>query len=84
MRRVDPLVPPSALLPQCDTRSGGVVPLVHEPGGIRPYSATLAVPPLEMGKHDTTATKWTENKETEYSDDGETKPDSVPIPHYDS
>ncbi len=80
----DPLIPPTALLPVCDTLIGGQRPLHHIPGRLRPYSASLAVTPLECGKHDTTATKWEETRGTEESKDGVVVPDTVTIPQTDT
>lgn len=80
----DPLVPPAALLPLSDTRSGGQRPLHHAPGTLRPYSASLAVVPLQCGKHDTTATKWDKTEATEESKDGVVVPDTVTIPQTDT
>lgn len=85
--RNDPLLPSAALLPQCGTRSGGTIPKPHQPGLLRPYSATLAVEPLECGKHDTTATKWDKKETTQGAGDGKDsppKPDTVTIPQYDT
>ncbi len=85
--RDDPLLPSAALLPQCGTRSGGTILQPHQPGRIRPYSATLAVEPVECGKHETTATKWDKVQATEKPSDGKDsppEPDSVTIPQYDS
>ena len=73
----DPLMPSTALLPLTDTRRGGQVPIAHEPEPLRPFSATLAVVPIECGKHDTTATKWDETTETERSTDGVVEPDTL-------
>ena len=36
----------------------GKRPVEHVPGSLRPLSATLAVVPIECGKHDTAASKW--------------------------
>jgi hypothetical protein len=85
--RTDPLLPSAALLPQCGTRSGGTIPSLHRSGQLRPYSATLAVTPLECGKHDTTATKWDKSEATQKSGDGKDsppQPDTITIPQYDS
>lgn len=73
----DPLVPARSLLPLAETRSGGYRPVDHVPGPLRPFSATLAVVPVQCGKHDTTESKWEETKETQESKDGEVVPDSV-------
>lgn len=80
----DPLVPPAALLPLCDTDSGGQIPLEAEASRVQPYVATLAVRPIECGKHDTTSTRWTENKATQESKDGEVVADTVSIQHTDT
>lgn len=85
--RTDPLLPSAALLPLCGTRSGGTIPPLHQFGPLRPFSATLAIRPLERGKHDTTATKWDKEEETQSSGDGQDsppKPDTVKIPQYDT
>ncbi|MGB6161747.1 MAG: hypothetical protein WCF33_19160 [Pseudonocardiaceae bacterium] len=57
--------------------------MVNIPGSLRPYSATLGVAPVECGKHDTIATRWTQEKATEESRDGQVVPDTVPIVHTD-
>jgi hypothetical protein len=80
----DPLMPSAALLPLCDSPGGGRFALHHEPGSVRPYSATLGVVPVRLGKHDTTATKWDEQKTTETSADGQEDPDTVTIRHTDT
>lgn|GEM_PF-1753765 len=87
MVRIDPLMPSAALLPLCGTRSGGTIPPPHRSGALRPFSATLAVAPLECGKHDTTATKWDKDQATQTGGDGKDsppKPDTVKIPQYDT
>lgn len=76
----DPLMPAEALLPLSNTRHGAEVPLVHAPHvRLRPYSATLAVTPLKMGKHDTTATEWKETQATERSHDGYVETDTIDL-----
>lgn len=80
----DPLVPPTTLLPLSDTRTGGQRPLHHAPGPLRPYSASLAVVPLQCGKHDTTGTKWDKTEQTQESKDGVVIPDTVTIPQTDT
>ncbi|MGH3961690.1 MAG: hypothetical protein ACRDRY_00285 [Pseudonocardiaceae bacterium] len=44
----------------------------------------MGVTPVEAGKHDTTATRWTEDKATQKSRDGVVEPDTVPITHTDT
>jgi hypothetical protein len=39
---------------------------------------------VEAGKHDTTASRWTEHKETQKSRDGVVEPDTVPVTHTDT
>jgi hypothetical protein len=52
-------------------------PLVHAPGLLRPFAATLAVPPPpETKKHDTASTRPPTSVATERSDDGKVYPDS--------
>lgn len=80
----DPLIPPATLLPLSDTRTGGQRPLHHASGTLRPYSATLAVAPLQCGKHDTTGTKWDKTEPTQESKDGVVIPDTVIIPQTDT
>ena len=84
MKQTDALVPANALLPLCDTPGGGYRPSEHTPGRLRPFVATLAVVPIECGKHETTATRWVEDDATEKSDDGKVVPDTVKITRTDS
>jgi hypothetical protein len=79
----DPLFPTSGLWPLAE-RGGGYRPMANIPGPLRPYSASLGVAPIECGKHDTTATRWTQEKATEESKDGEVVPDTVSIVHTDT
>lgn len=80
----DVLFPARALLP-LSAPGGGHHPLPHVPGaGWRPLSAALGVIPVEAGKHDTTATRWTEDKATQKSRDGVVEPDTVSITHTDT
>ncbi|MGH3774651.1 MAG: hypothetical protein ACRDRR_02760 [Pseudonocardiaceae bacterium] len=79
----DVLFPARALLP-LSAPGGGHHPLPHVPGARRPLIATLGVVPAEAGKHDTTATRWTEDKATQKSRDGVVEPDTVPITHTDT
>ncbi len=81
--RSDVLFPLKALLP-LSAPGGGHCPLPHVPGILRPLVAALGVTPIEAGKHDTTATRWTEDKETQKSRDGVVEPDTVPITHTDT
>ena len=74
-RRPDPLCPASGLLPVSEF-GGGYRPNANVPGALRPYSASLAVRPIECGKHDTTGTRWTETKATKQIIDGTAFPDS--------
>lgn len=57
----DVLFPARALLP-LSAPGGGQHPLPHVPAARRPLAAALAVTPVEAGKHDTTATRWNEDK----------------------
>ena len=77
------LFPVRALLP-LSAPGGGHHPLVHVPGAWRPLAAALAVIPVQCGKHDTTATRWTEDKSTQKSSDGVVEPDTVSILHTDT
>lgn len=79
----DLLFPTKALLPLSEP-GGGHYLLSHVPGVRRPLSAALGVIPVEAGKHDTTATRWTEDKATQKSRDGVVEPDTVPITHTDT
>lgn len=79
----DVLFPARALLP-LSAPGGGHHPLPHVAGALRPLAAALGVSPVEAGKHDTTATRWTEDKETQKSRDGVVEPDTVPITHTDT
>jgi hypothetical protein len=83
--RIEPdiLFPANALLSLSSLDSGNV-PLPHAPGMLRPLAAALGVVPAEAGKHDTTATRWTEDKATQKSRDGVVEPDTVPIVHTDT
>ena len=74
----DPLFPTSCLWPLAE-RGCGYRPMANIPGPLRPYSASLGIAPIECGKHDTTATRWTQEKATEESKDGEVVPDTVSI-----
>lgn len=74
----DTLLSHAALLPLCDLR-GGAVPVPAKAGRVRPLTASLAVPPVECGKHDTTATRWYEEDATEKSDDGRVVSDTVKV-----
>jgi hypothetical protein len=81
---MDPLFPAPALLPLAEA-GGGYTPLATVPGPVRPFSATLGVPaPAEGKKHDTTASRWTEQKPTQRSSDGKVEPDTQPIVHTDT
>lgn len=73
----DPLFPNSATLPLGEP--GGVqYPVTHTPGALRPYAATLAVPPpVEAKAHDTSSTRNTTSQATQRSDDGQVVPDSL-------
>lgn len=77
------LFPARALLP-LSAPGSAQHPLPHVPGARRPLAAALGVIPLEAGKHDTTATRWTEDKETQKSRDGVVEPDTVSITHTDT
>jgi hypothetical protein len=78
------LFPAAALLPLSEP-GGYTTALPDRPGPLRPFSATLAVPVLPQAKkHDTNSTRWTENKATTTSKDGNVVPDSVPVVNTDS
>ncbi|MGH3736821.1 MAG: hypothetical protein ACRDT6_14605 [Micromonosporaceae bacterium] len=80
----DPLFPAAGLLPLAEP-GGGYTPLANRPGSVRPFAATIAVPPpIEAKKHDTSSTRWTENKPTQVSRDGQVVPDTTPIVHTDT
>jgi hypothetical protein len=79
----DVLFPARALLP-LNARGGSQHPLPHVPAALRPLAAALSVIPVEAGKHDTTASRWTEDKETQKSRDGVVEPDTVSITHTDT
>ena len=73
----DPLFPASTTL-QLSEPGGVAHPLVHSPGTLRPFAATLAVPaPAEAKKHDTTSTRNTTSERTQQSDDGRVRPDTI-------
>lgn len=80
----DPLFPAAALLPLAEPL-GGHTPAPNDPGQLRPFVATLAVRPLASGKkHDTNPSRWTEDKPTQISKDGQVEPDTTPVVHTDS
>ncbi|MDQ3576768.1 MAG: hypothetical protein M3443_04030 [Actinomycetota bacterium] len=58
---------------------GGQLPVAAVPGTLRPLTASLAVAPVECGRHDTTASRWYEDDATQKSDDGKVVPDTVKI-----
>ena len=74
----DPLFPASASLPL--NEPGCVVyPVAHTPGKLRPFAATLGVPaPAETKKHDTANTRNTTSQQTQQSDDGNVRTDTIP------
>jgi len=72
-----------ALLP-LSAPGGGHHPLPHVAAALRPLAAALGVIPMEAGKHDTTATRWNEDKATQKSRDGVVEPDTVSITHTDT
>jgi hypothetical protein len=79
----DPLFPGAALLPMTDP--GGVQKAVPTARGrVRPFSATLGVPPVVAGKHNTSATRWTEQQQTQTSKDGVVVPDTTTVTHTDT
>jgi hypothetical protein len=80
---LDILFPARALL-SLSSPGGGQLPLAHVPGVLRPLAASLGVVPAECGKHDTTATRWNEDKATQKSRDGIVEPDTVSIQHTDT
>jgi len=74
-RVVAPLFSPTALLPMGEP--GGVAyPMVHTPGELRPYAASLAVPMPLQGKHNTTSTSPRTSMPTETSSDGKVSRDN--------
>lgn len=79
----DTIFPSAALLPLSDVR-GGHRPMATTPGDLRPLPASLAVVPIECGKHDTSASRWTENDPTEVTDDGKVTKDTVPVVRTDT
>ncbi|MEV0733604.1 MULTISPECIES: hypothetical protein [Polymorphospora] len=73
---IAPLFSPTALLPLSEP--GGVsYPMEHTPGPLRPYSATLAVPMPQVGKHHTTSTRPATALPTQRSKDGEVVSDTT-------
>lgn len=79
----DILFPAKALSP-LSLAGGGHLPLPSTPGALRPLAAALGVTPVQCGKHDTTATRWSEDKATQKSRDGVVEPDTVSITHTDT
>jgi hypothetical protein len=76
MGAADPLFPAAGFLPLSDT-GGTQRTIVHTPGGLRPFSTTLARPATADGKkHDTASTRNATTEATQYTDDSEVKPDS--------
>lgn len=73
----DPLFPASTLLPLSE--AGGFTPLNHIPGMVRPLAASLGIIPLIQKNVVTAATRNTEVKQTQYTVDGRTETDAVPI-----
>lgn len=74
-RVIAPLFSPTALLPMSEP--GGVAyPMAHTPGRLRPYSASLAVPMPQQGKHHTTSTSPMTNMATQRSSDGKVETDN--------
>jgi hypothetical protein len=73
----DPLHPSTATLPL--SSSGGLCyPLPHTPGPLRPFAATLAVPPPPVAKkHDTASTRNATTEQTQQSEDGQVRSDSI-------
>jgi hypothetical protein len=73
---IDPLFPQSSTFPLSE-HGDYRFPLVHEPGPLRPFAATLAVPPPpESKKHDTTSTRPATSDRTSYNDDGKARTDT--------
>ncbi|MGH3569193.1 MAG: hypothetical protein ACRDRH_24850 [Pseudonocardia sp.] len=66
----------TSTFPLCDP-GGGNRPVANVPGVLRPYAAMLGVRPIEMGKHDTTGTRFTKTETTTYIVDGKEETDSV-------
>lgn len=80
----DPLFPGAGLLPLSEP-GGGCTPTPNLPAALRSLVATLAVrPPAEAKKHDTNPSRWTENRPTQMSKDGQVVPDTTPVVHTDS
>jgi len=75
--RVDPLFPQSSTLP-LSAHGDSQVPVVHRPGPLRPFAATLGVPPPPTGKkHDTTSTRPATSIATQRSKDGKVESDTA-------
>lgn len=73
----DPIFPLSAMLPLSEP--GGVqYPVIHVRGSLRPFAATLAVPPpAEAKKHDTVSTHNATTERTQRNYDGKVVTDTV-------
>lgn len=73
----DPLFPSQAMLPLSEP--GGVqYPITYTPGVLRPFAASLAVPPpVEAKKHDTASTRNATSNPTSYIADGKQVSDTV-------
>ncbi len=74
-RVVAALFSPTALLPMGEP-GGMAYPMVHTPGALRPYAASLAVPMPLQGRHHTTSTSPRTSMATERSSDGKVTRDS--------
>ncbi len=72
----DSLFPGSSTLPLCEL-GGGNRPVANVPGVVRPFAATLGELPIELGKHDTTASRWTTTERTKQNLDNKEVPDTV-------
>ena len=84
MSQTDPVLPARPLLP-LGTPTGVVPTVEHQPGRLRPFSATLGRPmPVEGKKHDTVSTAPPTSMSTQQSRDGQVLPDSMPDTGSDS
>lgn len=80
----DQLFPLAGLLPLGEP-GGGQTPMANRPDALRPFIATLAIPaPRDGKKHDTNSSRWTENKPTQYSNDGKVEHDTEPVVYTDT
>jgi len=73
----DPLFPAAAALPLSAHGGGSIPRLVTAVRGPVPLVVALAVRPIEGGKHESTETKYHQNRQTKYVDDGTEQTDTV-------